>query len=157
MMTNIQYEFMTNLQYENRDLKRQLKEFKSGEKYLLMKTAHKKQLEAEYARNRKLEIALAQANNRTAAVHRNYLQVIEDMEKEHAKGMRAKDNRIEELYERSLRGEHRFQLWTKSSGMQLAPATVFKGKHRKRTELNLECTDTRAYARNDTLQKRAGR
>ena len=107
MMTNLQYEFMTSLQYENRDLKRQLKEFKSGEKYLLMKAAHKKQLEAEYARNRKLEIALAQANNRTAAVHRNYLQVIEDMEKEHAKGMRAKDNRIEKLYERSLRGEHR--------------------------------------------------
>jgi len=59
-MTNAQYEFMTSLQYENMDMKRQLREFKSGEKYISMRAAHKKQLEAEYARNRKLEAALAQ-------------------------------------------------------------------------------------------------
>jgi len=106
-MTDTQFEFMTHLQYENRDLKRQLREFKSGEKYLSMKAAHKKQLEVEHARNGRLEAALAEANIRTATVHRNYLQVIEDMEKEHAKEMRAKDKRIKELFERSLRGEHR--------------------------------------------------
>jgi len=106
-MTNIQYEFMTNLQYENRDLKRQVKEFKSGDKYLSMKETHKKQLEAEYTRNRKLEKALAEANIKTSKIHSNYLRVIEDMEKEHAKALRAKNKRIDELYERSLRGERR--------------------------------------------------
>jgi len=110
-MTNAQYEFMTSLQYENMDMKRQLREFKSGEKYISMRAAHKKQLEAEYARNRKLEAALAQSSIIATAVRENYLQVIEDMEKEHAKEIRAKDKRIKELFERSLRGERRADLY----------------------------------------------
>ena len=106
-MTNAQFEYMTSLQYENRELKRQLTAFKSGEKYLSMKAEHRKQLEAEHARNGRLEIALAQANIRTSTVHRNYLQVIDDIDKEHKKEIRAKDKRIKELFERAVRGEHR--------------------------------------------------
>ena len=106
-MTNTQFEYMTNLHYENRDLKRQLQAFKSGEKYLSMRAEYKKLLEAEYARNKKLEILLALANNATATVHENYLQVTEDIEREHIREIRAKDRRIKELFERSLRGEQR--------------------------------------------------
>jgi len=102
---------MTELQYENRDLKRQLKEFKSGEKYLSMRADHKKQLEAEYARNRRLETELAEANIRAGIVQRNYQQVIEDIEKEHKKEIQAKDKRIKKLFERSLRGERRAGLY----------------------------------------------
>ena len=106
-MTGVQFEFMTSLQYENRDLKRQLNEFKSGEKYLSMKEEHKKALEAEHARNRSMEYALAQANIRADTIQKNYQQVIEDMGKEQAKELRAKDKRIKELFERSIRGEGR--------------------------------------------------
>jgi hypothetical protein len=104
-MTKAQFEFMTNIQYENKDLKRQLKEFKSGEKYLAMKAGNKKQIEAEYALRRKLELSLAESNIRISKLHREYTQVIEDMEKEHARELRAKDARIKELFERWQKSE----------------------------------------------------
>jgi len=106
-MTGVQYEFMTSLQYENRDLKRQLKAFKNGEKYLSLKSDNKKQLDAEYALRRKLEKSLAESNIRISTLHREYTQVLEDMEKEHARELRAKDARIKQLYERWQKSESR--------------------------------------------------
>ena len=41
MMSDAQFELMTSLQYTNKDLKRRLREFETGEKYVSMKAAHK--------------------------------------------------------------------------------------------------------------------
>jgi len=106
-MTNAQFELVTDLQYAYRAMKHRVKELESGEKYKSMREEQRTQLAAKDAEIKRLKLKVAEANGRTSAVHKNYLQVIDDMEKGHARELRVKDNRINELFERSLRGERR--------------------------------------------------
>ena len=106
-MTNAQFELVTSLQYAYRDAKRRLKEFETGEKYVSMKAGHSKQLSEKDTEIKKVKLELGQSRCREVTIRNNYLQIIEGMEKEHAKELRAKDNRIKGLFERSLRGERR--------------------------------------------------
>jgi hypothetical protein len=106
-MTNVQFELMTGLQYSNRDLKRRLREFETGEKYVSMRAQHREQLSGKDEEIRKLKLELAAANNATATVRANWMQVAEDMERGHLKELRAKDARINGLFERAIKAERR--------------------------------------------------
>jgi hypothetical protein len=107
MMSNAQFEIMTNLQYVNRDQKRRLREFETGAKYVSVKAEHQKQLAEKDKEIKGLKLSLAEANSATVTARNYWLQVIEDMEKEHTKELRANDKRIKELGERSLKYERR--------------------------------------------------
>ena len=105
MMSNAQFDLMTSLQYVNRDQKRRLREFETGEKYASMKEEHKKQLAAKDEEIRRLKLELAKANSAITTIRNYWMQVVEDMQKEQAKELLTKDRRIKVLGERSLKYE----------------------------------------------------
>ena len=107
MMSTAQFELMTSLQYTNRDQKRRLRAFETNEKYTSMKAEHKKQLAEKDEEIRRLKLELAKANSTIITVRNYWMQVFEDMQKEQAREVRAKDGRIKELGERSLKYERR--------------------------------------------------
>ena len=101
-MSNLRYEYTTNLQYKVRSLGARVKAFETGEKYTEMKAGFKKQLAEKDRDIQGLKSELAQANARTVTVRENWLQVIEDMEKEHGKELRKKDGEIKALEKKLL-------------------------------------------------------
>ncbi|MCL2392866.1 MAG: transposase [Oscillospiraceae bacterium] len=105
MMSDAQFEYMTDLQYTNKHLKRRIKEFESGEKYTSMRAEHKRQLAAKDRENKKLKLQLAVAERAIIDNRNSWILTIEESGRAHAKEMRAKDARIKELYERSLKYE----------------------------------------------------
>jgi hypothetical protein len=96
---------MTDLQYTNQHLKHRIKAFESGEKYTSMTAEHKKQIAEKDREIRKLKEQLAVADRMIIDSRKSWMLTIEDAERSHAKEMRAKDARIKELYERSLKYE----------------------------------------------------
>ena len=105
LMSNVQFEYMTNLQYKVKSLSFRVREFETGEKYISMKADFKKCLEEKEKIIRTLKFELADANAETVTVRENWLGVIADMEKSHTKEMKAKDNRIKVLWERVLEAQ----------------------------------------------------
>jgi len=107
MMSNAQFELMTSLQYVNKDQKRRLREFETGERYVSMRSEHRKQLADKDEEIRKLKLELAKANSASITIRDNWMQTLEDLDKGHSREMRAKDRRINELFERALKAERR--------------------------------------------------
>jgi len=104
-MSNLQFEYMTNLQYKVRNLGIRVREFETGEKYISMKADFKTCLAEKDKEIRGLKLKLADANAETVTVRDNWLGVIADMEKAHAREIKAKDNRIKVLFNRVLEVE----------------------------------------------------
>ena len=96
-MFNNNFEYMSNLQYQVRNLTERVKVFESGEKYVTMREERKSQLAVKDREIRKLKLNLADARQRTVTVRNNWLQVIDDLEKERTKELQAKDREIEAL------------------------------------------------------------
>lgn len=107
MLSDAQFELMTNLQYTNRDLKRRVKEFETGGKYISMAGEHMKQLAAKDRIIKRLELELAAANSALITARNNWMQVFDDMERAHAKELGIKDRWIKAYRERSLEYECR--------------------------------------------------
>ena len=101
-LPNNGHEWLANLQYKVKGLAERVREFEAGEKYTLMKADFKIQLAEKDKEIRGLRSELADANARIVTVRENWLGVISDMEKEHAKELRAKDRRIKVLGDRLI-------------------------------------------------------
>ena len=99
------FEYITNLQYKVKALTSQLKAFESGEKYLTMKSEFRNQLSKKDREIKSLKLKLADAHCQTITVRKRWMQIIEDVEKEHAKELQDKDRIIKSLEERALRAE----------------------------------------------------
>jgi hypothetical protein len=96
-MFNSNFEFIANLQYRVKNLTSRVQAFESGEKYVSMRKQFNIQLDEKGRDIRKLKQELADANCRTVTMRKNWQQVLEDVEDEHAKELRNKDREIEEL------------------------------------------------------------
>jgi len=96
------FEYITNLQYKVKSLTFQVQSFKSGEKYISLRLQHKKQLAAKEREIARLKSDLASAHRETVTVRTNWLQVFEDISKEHEKALDEKDRKIKVLEERLL-------------------------------------------------------
>jgi len=96
-LPNSGHEWLANLQYKVKSLGARVAAFESGEKYTAMKSEFKKQLAGKDREIRRLKAELAAANAQTVTVRENWLEVIADMEKAHAKELKAKDARIKVL------------------------------------------------------------
>ena len=99
------HEYLANLKCKAKALEARVSAFETGEKYASMKADFKVQLAEKDKENRLLRAELADANARTVTVRENWLGVIADMEKEHAKELKAKDGRIKTLWDRLLEAE----------------------------------------------------
>lgn len=85
------FEYITNLQYKVKSLEAQVHEFQSGEKYRKMYSNFQKQHAEKDHEIENLKHKLTAAHCQTVTVRKNWLQVIEDLEKEHAGKLRKKN------------------------------------------------------------------
>jgi len=99
------FEYMTNLEYKVKSLTAKLALFVSGEKYIVMHSEFKKQLIAKERKIKKLKLYLADAHCQLVTFRKNWMQVSDDVDKEHAKELKAKDCKIKELESRALKAE----------------------------------------------------
>lgn len=102
---NLNFEYITNLQYQVRHLGAQVEAFKSGEKYKAMKAGFRAQLLGKDREIRRLKAELASARLEAPAMRRNWTQVFEDLEKEHGKELQRRDRELKLMEERALRAE----------------------------------------------------
>ena len=104
-MINANFEFMSNLQYKVKSLSARVLAFETGEKYMAMKSAFAVQLSARGSEIRRLRSELADARAQLVTMRNSWMQVFDDVEKEHVKAIKKKDRTIKDLEERALRGE----------------------------------------------------
>ena len=102
---NAGFDYLTNLQYTVKSLTGRVRAFESGEKYVTMKSEFRNRLAEKDSEIKCLKTGLADANCRTATVRKNWQQVIEDMEKEHARELRKKERDLKEMEKRALKAE----------------------------------------------------
>ena len=107
---NIAFEYITFLQYRVKALTDQVKAFESGDKYVMMYSEFKTQLSAKDREITKLKNELADAHCQTVTARKNWMQVFEDVEKEHKKELQKKDRKIKELEKRALNAERMLDL-----------------------------------------------
>ena len=91
MVSNAQFEYMSNLQYKVKDLSAQVKALKSDEKYREMEKFYDNRLASKDREIRKIKHELAKARNQYVDVRNNWQEVIEDLETEHIKALAKKE------------------------------------------------------------------
>ncbi len=96
------FELITNLQYKLRSLAARVQAYESGQKYTSMCQEFKRQLAAQERNIANLKKELAGAYRGTVTMRMNWMQVYEDLSKEHDKALCQKDRRIKDLEERLL-------------------------------------------------------
>ena len=99
-MINSNFDFITHLQYKVKHLTERVETFESGQRYVTLRADYKRQLDAKDQEIRKAKQTIADADRRIAAERRNWLEVIEDLEKEHAKECLAQAREIQSLQEK---------------------------------------------------------
>lgn len=102
---NISFEYTTALQYRVKSLSQQLKDFESGEKYVKMKTGSNRIVDSLNKTIASLKSQLAEAHKETARVREYWFEVFEDINKEHEKELKERDNIIEKQKKRILEVE----------------------------------------------------
>jgi len=137
---NINFEFMTNLQYKVKCLGARVQAFESGEKYTTMKSEFRAQLSAKDREIHKLKSELADAHSRLVTMRHNWSQVLDDLEKEHAEELVKKDRKIKEFEERAFHAERQredFRARLKEKSLELYQVKTEldeeKGKNQKLT------------------------
>ena len=93
---------MANLQNKVKDLTEQVRAFKSGERYKALEKYYEDSFAAKNREIKKLKLELGEVRAQYTELRNDWLEVIEDMETEHAKAIKQKDRAIDAL---------RRQLW----------------------------------------------
>lgn len=106
-MTSVVFKYVTNLQYKVKSLTSQVQAFESGEKFESMRTNYERRLAAKDQEIKKLKLEIADARCETITVRKNWLQVIDDLQAEHAKEFQREGRVKKALEERALRAEKR--------------------------------------------------
>ena len=107
----INFEYVSDLQYEVRALRAQVQAFKSGEDYRSMQEEYKRQLREKdrIIAVQKREIAAAHQN--VINMRNNWMQVFDDMEKEHKKALSKAAHSLSEMTERAFKAEASRDQW----------------------------------------------
>ena len=126
------FEYISNLQYKVRSLSFRVRAFETGEKYISMKDTQRKIAADKNSEICKLKQELAEANSAIVTVRENWIQVLDDMEKEHAKELSAKDRRIKQLGDRALKAEQ------ERDGLKLERRETLKELYAVKAELEDE-------------------
>ena len=104
-MSALRYEYITNMQYQNKHLKAQVKGFESSEKYINMKASFNAQFAEQSKIIRNLNAQVAKLNSQIVTVRQYWSEVFDDMDKEHKKELAEKDSELKKMEERALRAE----------------------------------------------------
>ena len=104
-LPNSGFEWLTNLQYRVKDLAAQVRDFKSGDRYVRMEGYHKDHIAIKDREIKKAKLELADANARNSTLMKNWFQAIDDQEKSHAKELLEKDRELKAMEQRALNAE----------------------------------------------------
>lgn len=100
-----QSEYIWFLQLKNQGLKRRLESFESGSAYVNLKKQYETKLRGVESELKKSKQETAAARAQIVNNRNKWIEVLEDMEKEHAKALAKKDRKIAELEKRILESE----------------------------------------------------
>ena len=101
-LPNSGYDWLMNLQYRNKAMSAQLKDFKSGEIYVKMQSDNRAALAEKDRGIKKLKLELADAHRQVVDVRKIYETMEADLLKEHAKELSKKDGEVKALEKRLL-------------------------------------------------------
>jgi Transposase IS66 family/Family of unknown function (DUF6444) len=101
------FEFITGLQYKVKHLQNEVDTFKSGDKYVKMNSKFQAMIAEKNRDVKKLRKELADSRSETVTVRKNWMQVIEDLQAEHAKVINNMERTNKALEERALKAERR--------------------------------------------------
>jgi len=101
-LPNSGYDWLMNLQYRNKAMSAQLKDFKSGEIYVKMQSDHKSALAEKDREIKKLKLELADAHRQVVDVRKIYETIEADLLKEHARELSKKNSEIKALEKKLL-------------------------------------------------------
>ena len=104
-MSNLRYEYVTNLQYRNKILKAQVEAFESGKKYTEMKASFNAQFAAQSRIIGGLKAEVATLNSQIVTVRQNWSEMLDDTEADHAKLLAEKECELKKMEERALKAE----------------------------------------------------
>lgn len=90
----LSFEYMTNLQYEVKNLKKLVESFRSGERYIQMEKEYRKMTAGLEREIRHLKEELAAAYAQIVRIREQWFQIFEDMEKEKEAALAKKDKDI---------------------------------------------------------------
>lgn len=97
MAIGANFEHITHLQYKVKDLTYQVESFKSGEKYVTMRSEFAKQLDAKNKEIKKIKSELLVAQRDIVIARKNWMQLFDDIAKEHEKEKDKMNHIIENL------------------------------------------------------------
>lgn len=101
------FELITDLQYKVKHLQHEVDTLKSGDKYVKMNSNFQAMLTERNCTIKKLRNELADARSEMVTARNNWMQVFEDLQKEHAKAIHNKECLDKALEERAFRAEKR--------------------------------------------------
>lgn len=101
-MMGSNFEYTTNLQYKVKHLTSQVQSFLSGEKYVSMEQSFQKQLSAKDREIKNLKSELGKAHCATVTMRKNWMEVFEDITKDHEKELTRKNDEIKRLNKQIL-------------------------------------------------------
>lgn len=113
----INFEYVTSLQYKVKALQAQVEAYESGEAYQRQKEAYEKRLREKDRIIESLKKELARSHRETITVRNQWMEVFEDLEKEHRKALSKEQQekaRMEERMIAARQGEDRWhEKWKK--------------------------------------------
>lgn len=104
-MTNREFFDATALQYQVKNLTKQVEDFASGEKYIKMQREHERALRKRDKKIKMLESQLSMAHAQTVNVRNQWFEVFEDMEREQKQTLLCMQREMEKLEARALKAE----------------------------------------------------
>lgn len=102
---NSSFEFTTALEYRLKAAKEELQAFKSGEKYVRMEEQRLKEVRALERIIAKMKKELEESHRRERLIRKQWFEVFEQMEKEHARLLKAVRKETAQMEKRALKAE----------------------------------------------------
>ena len=102
---NLNFVYVTNLQYKVKSLQFQVDEFKSGEKYIRMRSDFRKQLAEKTREINALKRELESAHNQVIKIRDQWMGVFDDLEKEHSRKLDKMERQVKAMEARWLKAE----------------------------------------------------
>lgn len=103
----VSFEYITALEYKLKSANAEILALKSGEKYVQMETAHKKEVHFLERKIRKSEEALCCAHRETITVRNQWFEIFEDLQKECDRKLASVEKEKTQFEKRALKAERR--------------------------------------------------
>lgn len=136
----INFEYVTNLQYKVKALQAQLEAYESGEAYQRQKNAYEKRLREKDRMIEALKKELARSHAETISVRNQWMEVFEDLEKEHQKALREEQRKTARMEKRMIAAQKGEDRWHEKWKQQQAELYAAKTELEEEKEKNRKLT-----------------